>query len=72
MIKDGYRVWIDYDQIHGNIMDAMAQAIEQSKAILICMSEQYRRSNYCRAEAHYAFQRQLKLVPAASTRTLST
>ncbi|CAF4105051.1 unnamed protein product, partial [Adineta steineri] len=29
----------------------------------ICMSEQYRRSNYCRAEAHYAFQRQLKIVP---------
>jgi hypothetical protein len=27
------------------------------------MSEQYRRSNYCRAEAHYAFQRQLKIVP---------
>jgi len=44
-------------------MDAMAQAIEQSKTVLICMSEQYRRSNYCRAEAHYAFQRQLKIVP---------
>jgi hypothetical protein len=27
------------------------------------MSEQYRRSNYCRAEAYYAFQRQLKIVP---------
>ena len=63
LIKAGYRVWIDFDQMHGNIMDAMAKAIEQSKAILICMSEQYRRSNYCRAEAHYAFQRQLKLVP---------
>ena len=63
LVKAGYRVWIDFDQMHGNIMDAMAQAIEQSRTILICMSEQYRRSNYCRAEAHYAFQRQLKLVP---------
>ena len=44
-------------------MDAMAQAIEQSQMIIICMSEDYRRSNFCRAEAHYAFQRQLKLVP---------
>ena len=61
--RRGYRVWIDFDQIHGNVMDAMAQAIEQSQMILICMTEQYRRSNYCRAEAHYAFQRQLKLVP---------
>lgn len=63
LIRRGYRVWIDFDQIHGNVMDAMAQAIEQSQMILICMSEQYRRSNYCRAEAHYAFQRQLRLVP---------
>jgi len=63
LVKSGYRVWIDFDQIHGNVMDAMAQAIERSNTILICMSEQYRRSNYCRAEAHYAFQRQLKIVP---------
>ncbi len=63
LTKGGYRVWIDYDQIHGNVMDAMAQAIDRSHTIIICMSEQYRRSNYCRAEAHYAFQRQLKIVP---------
>lgn len=63
LIQIGYRVWIDFDQMHGNVMDAMAQGIERSQIILICMSEQYRRSNYCRAEAHYAFQRQLKLVP---------
>ncbi|CAF3732114.1 unnamed protein product [Adineta steineri] len=63
LTKNGYRVWIDFDQIHGNVMDAMAQAIERSQTIIICMSEQYRRSNYCRAEAHYAFQRELKIVP---------
>jgi hypothetical protein len=63
LIQAGYRVWIDFDQIHGNVMDAMAQAIERSQTIIICMTEQYRRSNYCRAEAHYAFQRQLKIVP---------
>jgi hypothetical protein len=63
LIKAGYRVWIDFDQMHGNVMDAMAQAIERSHTILICMSDQYRRSNYGRAEAYYAFQRQLKIVP---------
>jgi hypothetical protein len=61
--RAGYRVWIDFDQLHGNIMDAMAQAIERSHTIIICMSEEYRKSNYCRAEAHYAFQRQRKIVP---------
>jgi hypothetical protein len=63
LVQSGYRVWIDYDQMHGNIMDAMAQAIERSHTVIICMSEDYRKSNYCRAEAHYAFQRQLKIVP---------
>ncbi|CAF1501802.1 unnamed protein product, partial [Rotaria sordida] len=63
LIKSGYRIWIDFDQMHGNVMDAMAQAIEQSHTIIICMSEHYRKSNYCRAEAHYAFQQQRKIVP---------
>jgi hypothetical protein len=63
LIRAGYRVWIDFDQMHGNVMDAMAQAIEQSHAIIICMSEDYQRSNFCRAEAQYAFQRKLKMVP---------
>jgi hypothetical protein len=66
LIKAGYRVWIDFDQMHGNVMDAMAQAIERSQTVIICMSEDYRKSNYCRAEAHYAFQRQRKIVPVLS------
>ncbi|CAF4153840.1 unnamed protein product, partial [Rotaria sordida] len=61
--KAGYRIWIDFDQMHGNVMDAMAQGIEQSHIIIVCMSEHYRKSNYCRAEAHYAFQQQRKIVP---------
>lgn len=63
LVQEGFRVWIDFDQMHGNVMDAMAHAIERSNTILICMSEHYRRSNYCRAEAHYAFRRRLKIVP---------
>ena len=63
LIRAGYRIWIDFDQMHGNVMDAMAQAIEQSDAIIMCMSEHYQRSNFCRAEAQYAFQRKLKMVP---------
>ncbi|CAF0869668.1 unnamed protein product [Rotaria sp. Silwood1] len=63
LTRKGFRVWIDFDQMHGNVMDTMAHAIEHSKTIIICMSESYRRSSYCRAEADYAFQRQLKIVP---------
>ena len=63
LVKRGFRVWIDFDQMHGNVMDAMAEAIEHSQMVIICMSEEYRRSNFCRAEAQYAFQRQRKMVP---------
>ncbi len=41
----------------------MVQAIEQSLIIIICMSEEYKRSNYCRTEAQYVFKRQLKIIP---------
>ncbi|CAF4166824.1 unnamed protein product [Rotaria sp. Silwood2] len=63
LTRKGFRVWIDFDQMHGNVMDTMAYAIERSKTIIIGMSESYRRSSYCRAEADYAFQRRLKIVP---------
>jgi hypothetical protein len=63
LTKGGYRVWIDFDQMHGNVMDAMAQAIDRSHTIIICMSENYQKSNFRRAEAQYAFQRQRKIVP---------
>jgi len=34
LIKSGYRVWIDFDQMHGNIMDAMAQAMNNHIQLL--------------------------------------
>lgn len=63
LLRRGYRVWIDFNEMHGNVMDAMAHAIKQSRLIILCVSEEYQRSNYCRAEAQYAFKRQLKIVP---------
>ena len=63
LIGAGYRIWIDFEQMHGNVMDAMVEAIDRSRTVMVCMSEHYRRSNYCRAEAQYAFQKQLNMVP---------
>ncbi|UJR19284.1 hypothetical protein I4U23_022413 [Adineta vaga] len=61
--RDGFRVWIDRDQMHGSTMVAMADAIENSEIILICMSDAYKQSVYCRSEAHYAFEKQCYLIP---------
>ena len=56
-------MWIDRDRMHGDATVAMANAIENSQFVIICMSETYKTSPYCQAEANYAFQRQCKLVP---------
>ncbi|UJR11399.1 hypothetical protein I4U23_015579 [Adineta vaga] len=61
--RSGFRVWLDRDRMHGDAIVAMADAIESSEFIIICMSETYKLSPYCQAEANYAFQRQCKLVP---------
>ncbi|CAF0924268.1 unnamed protein product [Rotaria sp. Silwood1] len=63
LVKDGYHVWLDRDQIHGDTMTAMANAIENSEFVFICMSEAYKQSPFCQAEAHYAFERRCKLIP---------
>ena len=63
LVKSGFRVWLDRDRMHGDTMAAMADAIENSAFVIICMSDAYKQSPYCQAEAQYAFQRQCKLVP---------
>ena len=51
----GYRVWIDVVNMHGSSIDAMAQAVENSMCVLMCVTEKYRQSNPCQCEAKYAF-----------------
>ena len=63
LIKDQFRVWIDREYLHGATMAAMADAIENSEFVLICMSESYKQSAYCQSEASYAFERRRHLIP---------
>jgi len=63
LVQDQFRVWIDRDEMHGQPMVAMADAIENSEFVFICMSEAYKQSAFCQSEAHYGFQRQCLLVP---------
>ncbi|CAF4017610.1 unnamed protein product [Adineta steineri] len=61
--KDGYTVWLDRDEMRGSIVECMAEAIEHSKCVLICMSSDYKSSTNCQAEAEYAFNRKSKMIP---------
>ena len=59
----GYRVWMDLEQIGGTTLDAMAKAVENSSVVLVCVSERYKESPNCRAEAKYAFQLRKEIIP---------
>ena len=50
-----YPVWMDIDNMGGSTLQAMAEAIEDAKVVLICMSHKYRNSPNCRAGNVYLF-----------------
>eukprot|EP01040_Poterioochromonas_malhamensis_P011854 gene11854-12931_t len=60
----GYDVWRDEDgsslvpPMSGDIVETMAEAIQHSYMVVICVSRQYKDSTNCRAEAKYARARQ--------------
>ncbi|CAM4796484.1 unnamed protein product [Rotaria magnacalcarata] len=63
LAADNFRIWIDLEQIHGTIMQVMAEAVEQSSYVIVCMSDNYIVSPYCQAEAQYAFEQRRILIP---------
>lgn len=61
--QDGFQVWIDRDQMFGTPLEAMSNAIEKSEFVLVCMSDSYKQSGYCKMEAYYALERQCSIIP---------
>ncbi|CAF1490990.1 unnamed protein product, partial [Rotaria sordida] len=49
--------------LRGSTMIGIANAIENSEHVLICMSNTYKLSVYCQSEAHYAYERGCRLIP---------
>ncbi|CAF1216015.1 unnamed protein product [Adineta ricciae] len=58
-----YTVWLDVDNINGGVLASMAEAVEKSFIVLICMNEQYKQSYYCRLEAEYATELRKPCIP---------
>jgi len=61
--KLGYRVWLDVEQMHGSTMEAMANAVESSACVVTCISQKYKNSPNCRAEAEYTFNLRRSMIP---------
>ncbi|CAF0993164.1 unnamed protein product [Didymodactylos carnosus] len=58
-----YRVWIGKENVYGSLPKVMAEKIENSRIVLICMSTGYRASQSCQAEAEYAWKRDQSIIP---------
>ena len=54
------KVWIDVEQMAGSVLEAMADAVENSSAVLICISQRYKESSNCQIESEYVYVFQLK------------
>lgn len=52
--KQQYKTWIDTDNQDANLINGMADAIENSDLIIVCYSLSYKESSICRYEAEYA------------------
>ncbi|XP_072051357.1 uncharacterized protein [Amphiura filiformis] len=63
LVNSGYRVWMDDTHMSGDILAAMAEAVEESHVVLICMSEKYKNSQSCRSEAEYAYKLKRSVIP---------
>lgn len=63
LTNNGYRVCLDFNEVQGNFIDSILQIIEQSRFIVVCVSERYKRSSVCRIAAQYAFKKRSKLIP---------
>lgn len=61
--KHNFKIWIDVEDIHGSSLESMANAIEQSSAVLMCMTEKYKLSSNCRLEAEYAVTLNKPIIP---------
>lgn len=59
----GLKVWIDVSDMSGCTLESMAKAVEEAQCVLVCVTEKYRLSVNCQAEAQYAFKMNKKIVP---------
>ncbi|XP_067664453.1 uncharacterized protein [Haliotis asinina] len=61
--SEGFRLWIDIDDMAGSTLGAMANAVEKASAVILFISESYFESQNCRQEAEYTYKLKKTMVP---------
>ena len=46
---EGYKVWMDIDEMGGSTLESMATAVENASVVLVCVSQKYKESPNCRS-----------------------
>lgn len=59
----GYNVWLDLEQMSGSTLSAMAEAVEGSEVVIVCLSSKYQNSKNCRLEGEYAHLNSKTIIP---------
>ncbi|XP_072027842.1 uncharacterized protein [Amphiura filiformis] len=59
----GFQVWLDVDEMRGNMDDRMAEAVDGAFVILLCFSKDYQKSGSCKKEAQYAKYKGKPIIP---------
>ncbi|XP_076802107.1 uncharacterized protein LOC143446384 isoform X2 [Clavelina lepadiformis] len=63
LLKAGYRTWIDQEEMRGDMLDKMPEAVENSFVVLVFLSPGYHGSNYCKKEVKYADKTNIPIIP---------
>ena len=63
LVARGFDVWLDIDQMKGDIQDAMADAVTQSSAVIVLVTKTYKESGSCKSELTFANTQKKKVIP---------
>ena len=58
----GVPKWIDINQMHGNILETMSDAVDNSFLVIIFLSKDYKNSKNCKTEAELVIGKQKKYI----------
>ncbi|XP_065064837.1 uncharacterized protein LOC135691034 isoform X2 [Rhopilema esculentum] len=61
--RAGYTVWIDKEQMLGDMLTGMAKAVSYSNIIILLISEGYSESHNCKSEYHHSHTMKKIIIP---------
>ena len=59
----GYAVWFDAEAIKGNSVEAMVCGLNDARLVIMCLSDGYRQSEFCKREAEYTVLKKKPFQP---------